>query len=70
MKSPSVTDEAPSITAAPYAQLRIQSNGATDTSQLLVRTNTSRQVTARSSAANTTFGIVTLGWKDRRGRDG
>ena len=66
-----VTDQAPSISAAP---LIFAYNAATGDGldsilgDFRVRTNTSSQVAARADAASTEFDIVTRGWIDTRGR--
>ena len=57
-------DAAPSGTATPLFTV-YQSQAAT----MDVRTNTSRQVALRATAAATACYLVTRGWIDRRGRD-
>lgn len=70
---PAATDEAPSATAAPLANMGAVNNGAANLNEggLTIRTNTSQQVRYRVSAsgASDTIRIATLGWTDRRGRD-
>jgi len=70
VSDPAATDQAPSITAAPLAQFTANSN-VDAMGQLIVRTNTSRQVRYRAnvSTASTIVRIATLGWFDRRGKD-
>ena len=66
IKSPDANDEAPADGTAPLSMA--QSN-IDFTGQNVTRTNTSSQINARSSAANTDIDIATLGWYDRRGKD-
>ena len=65
----SVTDQAPSATAAPLASLRGQSAAAAQANPVDVWVNASGQFAARSTGASTTFRVAVLGWIDRRGRD-
>lgn len=62
-----VTDAAPSTTVAPLSTHHVPSGGHSD--RVRMRTNTSAQIRARSSAGSTTLRIATAGWVDRRGRD-
>lgn len=67
--SPDVTSATPSPTVTPLATL----GGNPEERQNAIthlRTNTSAQIAARADAASTTLRIATLGWIDRRGRDG
>lgn len=66
-----VNDEAPTNGGTPPLNtLTMQTTGnATSIGGFRVRTDTSSQVRARSSAATTEFDVTTLGYIDRRGRD-
>lgn len=71
---PSITDTAPSQTAAPLGSVVSNSSGVTTDikgGQVSVYTNTSAQVRYRldNSSASTVVRIVTLGWVDTRGRN-
>ena len=61
----SEADQAPSDSASPLFTLA----GTDWNSALRIRTNTSRQIAARSNAGSTSWRAATLGWTDRRGRD-
>lgn len=67
------SDQAPSLTAAPLANVsaRETTGSITGAAQLLVRTNASRQIRSRQSTSGggSVFRIATLGWMDRRGKD-
>jgi hypothetical protein len=62
------TDIAPSATVAPLSNAGT-SGASTGGNQLMVRTNTSAQIRTRNSA-NARLFLATIGWYDRRGRDG
>lgn len=62
------TDAAPSLTVSPLATQMVQVNAFNIMHTLEVFTNTSSQIGARSTGANTTLRIATLGWVDTRGR--
>lgn len=67
----SITDTAPSVTAAANAVTYSTATGALQTGSVAeVFTNTSGQVRSRIqiSTANTTLFVLTLGWIDTRGR--
>lgn len=68
--SPDQADTASSSGPGGVAQL-ISTNSVSDYdgAEILVRTNTSAQIGARSGIANGTLYSTTLGWIDRRGRD-
>lgn len=66
--SPDETDQAPSATGAPGADLIPSNTSANAAGRFNVRTNTSAQIGARSSAASTTLLVSTFGWIDTRGR--
>lgn len=65
-----ITDEAPSDTAAPLAQIGGESSAIQPAGQMFVRTDATSGITTRATAASTTVRISTLGYVDRRGRDG
>lgn len=72
LSSLDVSDQAPSISASPLAQLiNSTPGGLTVSSPITVRTNTSAQIRSRLSFSNAATGLAisTLGWIDRRGRD-
>lgn len=62
---PAEADQAPSTSASPLFTLA----GADWNAALRIRTDTSRQIAARSNSGSTSWRAVTLGWIDRRGRD-
>lgn len=64
------TDAAPNATSSPLAQFTANSN-TNAMGQLIVRTNTSRQIRYRTnvSDAQTIVRICTTGWFDRRNQD-
>lgn len=70
--SPDQNDEAASATAAPLVNLWAVAGPATGAAQIETMTNASAQISSRfqSSGASDTLRIATLGWFDRRGRDG
>lgn len=65
--SPDVTDRAPSISAAPLADIGA-SAGVADRAELSIRTNTSAEIRTRSSQASTDLQISAYGWIDTRGK--
>lgn len=67
VSSPSVTDTAPGGSTNPLHDVGGTAGNA-DRATISVRTNTSSQVRARSTAASTTLQIATYGWVDTRGR--
>jgi len=67
--SPDTADTAPSTTATPLADLA-GASGAFDRETFSVMTDASGQVRTDATVAATEMDIVTLGWIDRRGRDG
>ena len=66
----SLTDSAPSPTAAPLAQLFVPSISSAGATTMDVFTNTSSQIRSRCGygAGGNVLRIVTLGWIDTRGR--
>lgn len=68
----SVNDEAPSLTAAPLADMAsdLTAGATVNTSHgpIHVLTNTSAQIRTRGVANFSNFRIATLGWFDRRGK--
>lgn len=62
-------DEAPIGTAAPLATIKL-AGGASANQKALFRANTSSQIRAVAELASTTFRVATVGYMDRRGRDG
>jgi len=68
IRNPDVTDEAASLTTAPYASVSADTATGLDnvTGPHLVRTNTSSQVETRAIGAAAQLGIATLGWIDSR----
>jgi hypothetical protein len=67
IRAPGDTDGVPSILAAPMGVIRPIGNGLMG--QGVFFTNTSAQLALRASASNTTIGLTTIGYWDRRGRD-
>ncbi|MGE0271863.1 MAG: hypothetical protein AB7P84_11350 [Alphaproteobacteria bacterium] len=70
LSDPDISDEAPSSTTAPLAQIG-ESTGGTATAchgNAAVWTNTSAQI-RRRSGADVACRLATLGWRDPRGRD-
>jgi hypothetical protein len=69
VSDPATADLSPSDTAAPLAQFTANSN-VNDAGQLLVRTNTSRQIRYRVNMSDgaTKVRIATLGWIHPRGK--
>ncbi len=65
IRDPQTNDDAPSGTIAPIGTHHSLS-ATGDTAKMTVKTNTSSQISARSSAANTTLRVATLGWIDYR----
>ena len=67
-----VADVAPSLTATPLASVGALTTGVTSTvgGQVEVRTDTSRQFRFRISASGVAdiVRMVTIGWRDLRGR--
>ena len=67
VRSPAADDEAPSNSAAPLGNVDAQNpSNAFGMGQLRVMTNTSKQVTVRSTVASTTVRLATMGWEDFR----
>jgi hypothetical protein len=66
LTSPDEADQAPSASGVPD-DLWMSTNQST-AGNVLVRSNISQQVRARSTAANTIFQIQTYGWIDYRGK--
>ena len=67
ISAPDVTDLAPSNTAAPLSTI-IAHSSYYFSAQVRVYTDTSSQISARSTAASTTFRGAVLGWVDPRGK--
>jgi len=71
LSSPDAADQAPSSSATPLGALGILDGGTNSigsVSGLQVRTNTAKQIRARSSGTGTVLRIATLGWVDSRGK--
>jgi len=70
----SVNDEAPSVSAAPLCQTvnrdATAENHYSAMGPCRIRVDTSRQIRIRGTSGITNTRIATLGWIDRRGRDG
>lgn len=66
ISNPNFTDLAPSVSVAPLGT--VASSGTLLTNQVKIFTDTSSQISARSSAASTTFRVAVLGWVDPRGK--
>lgn len=72
IKSPDLTDTAPSSLATPLGTFITENNSATadySGGTLEVYTNTSGQVTSRATTTGLILRIATRGWIDRRGKD-
>jgi hypothetical protein len=71
LSDPDATDVAPSLTVAPLVNLNSQAAGAAGGGQLIIRTNTSRQIRYRlaTGGANSTIRGATCGWLDARGKN-
>jgi hypothetical protein len=75
LSSPDASDQAPSRTVSPlgaFQLIEFDAFGADYMASQLylrIRTDTSRRIRARSTAASTTLRIATLGWVDSRGRN-
>jgi hypothetical protein len=65
VSNPNLTDLAPSATVTP---LSTSSGGTGNYMQVRVHTDTSAQISARSSASSTTIRVAVLGWTDPRGK--
>jgi len=65
ISNPNLTDLAPSASTAPLVSF---SSGAANARLLRFLTDTSAQMSARSSAASTTIRASVLGWTDPRGK--
>src|SRR5262249_4842165 len=68
--SPSETDVVPqAVNGQVTGSNPVAGTGSGTNFTLRVRTNTSGQVRARSTASSTTLGIATYGWMDARGKN-
>jgi hypothetical protein len=68
ISSPDTVDATPNPAAAPGATNRNEVEDQRDINSLSIFTNTSGQVRARSSAADTVLDLQTYGWIDARGK--
>lgn len=67
VSNPNLTDVTPVANATPLAT-GISPNSGGDFYQIRMFTDTSSQISAKASAASTTFRAATLGWVDPRGK--
>lgn len=66
LSSPDEADAAPNVSAVPGQSLSMSSGNEVSAPRTLLRTNTSSQVRARSSASSTTLRLYLHGWIDPR----
>lgn len=71
ISDPSVSDQAPSSSAAPLCQIVTLTSGTVMANQITCYTNTSSQVRTRlaNGSASDSFRISAIGWIDTRGKD-
>lgn len=67
ISNPDLTDLAPSSTVTPLAQIASVTTN-TEGNNARAWTDTSAQISARSTGASTTFKVAVLGWEDPRGK--
>lgn len=60
---PDEADAAPSLTAAPLANFRVNATGHGDAKDLEVRTSATGTVAARADTASTIYRFITRGWR-------